>query len=668
MVMHLRGSVRGVEGVFLRAEVFWSVAANSVNDEPTRDRGVTTMTRRAVALTIAGVCVMAQWCIAADAPPRDQLGREVKLRILVDKVMLPEEEWVTKEWIVKETADAGFNVFSPRSGHARLDEVAEVTAWCEKYGIYHMPWMRGSLTAPAGEEADGKRMLWAIGEQPLWSPNTDEFWEWTTKYIVEYAKMSAENPHIMGVFLDYENYAKGPRAGNLYGLSYDDVIMGKFAAHKEIELPELGLTERKPWLDEQGLHEEFEAFQVAHWRERCRTLRAAVDEHDPTFMFCIYPAPGTQFMVRACYEEWATDQAPLILADPWTYGRGSKLMPQPECLEINRGKLERGLVVPTEAGINFIYSGGIDPIVGGADPEFSGKNALMISEMTGGYWIFYVGPKYTGTHPEYFKWFKWANDAIVAGDFAKYHEPRETPEEVVTVAFDPEPNLPRLAPPQVTGETLEYPMTRIRGDTVMLVATEVGQQVEIVLRDLQLGRYTDPLGWELRDAALNRLDGGVIPLKETGTVKFTAEAGGIYVLGASAGQNTLSVLSSNAPIALFAGSGLGLISHAQRLYFAVPEGIEEFTLTARDGNGTETVRMNVYDPEDNLVATAQTTLTVSQVQATLTVGDFGGRAWAVELANADAGVLEDSRIILDEALPPASSLDPAHVFGMTAGE
>jgi hypothetical protein len=55
------------------------------------------------------------------------------------------------------------------------------------------------------------------------------------------------------------------------------------------------------------------------------------------------------------------------------------------------------------------------------------------------------------------------------------------------------------------------------------------------------------------------------------------------------------------------------------------------------------------------------------VQVTVTVGDFGGRAWAVELANADAGVLEDSRIILDEALPPAFSLDPAHVFG-AAGE
>ena len=78
----------------------------------------------------------------ADSPraaTRDQLGRSVKLRVLVDKVMQPTAGWITEEWMVKATADAGFNVFSPRSGHDRLDEVRQVTTWCKRYGIYHMP-------------------------------------------------------------------------------------------------------------------------------------------------------------------------------------------------------------------------------------------------------------------------------------------------------------------------------------------------------------------------------------------------------------------------------------------------------------------------------------------------------------------------------------------------
>ena len=257
--------------------------------------------RKLAAVVVLLSILAAPLASSAEAPPREQLGREVKLCIVVDKDMQPEEKWKTEEWMIEETANAGFNVFSPRIGFDDLDAVRKVTEWCEKHGIYHMPWMRGSLTAPDGPEANGKRMVWANGiEQPLWSPNADEFWTWTEKYILEYAKMSAENRHIMGVFLDYENYAPG-RSGNLYSLSYDDIILGKFAASQKLDLPELALDAREAWLNEQGLHDAFEAFQVNHWRERCRRLRQQVDAHDPTFQFCIYPAPGTPFMVQATY-------------------------------------------------------------------------------------------------------------------------------------------------------------------------------------------------------------------------------------------------------------------------------------------------------------------------------------------------------------------------------
>ncbi len=289
--------------------------------------------------------------VCADPPQpieRGQLGRGVKLRILVDKVMQPTAGWVTQEWMVKATAEAGFNVLSPRHGQERLDEVRQVAAWCQQYGIYYMPWMRGSLGAPSGPAADGKRIVWAHGgEQALWSPNADEFWQWTTRYIVEYAKISRENRHLMGVFLDYENYSPGGE-GNLYSLSYDDVILAKFAKAKGIELPKLAPSERKPWLEKEQLHDEFAKFQVDHWRGRCRELRQAVDEHDPTFQFCIYPAPGTPFMVEATYPEWATQNAPLILADPWVYGRPSNLIPQKEALELNRDKLLQGMETPEE--------------------------------------------------------------------------------------------------------------------------------------------------------------------------------------------------------------------------------------------------------------------------------------------------------------------------------
>ena len=367
---------------------------------------------------------------AADQPPRCELGRSIKFRILVDKVMQPEGQWHTEAWMVAEAAAAGFNVWSPRRGHEDLDEVRQVNAWCRENGIYHMPWMRGTLGSPEGDAAAGKRVVWASGpEQPLWSPNSDEFWEWTRRYVVEYARMAATDSTLIGVFLDYENYAPGVNGGNLYDLSYDDLILTAFATAQQVALPHLELSARRTWLEEQGLHEAFAEFQIAHWRERCRALRAAVDEYAPAFQFCIYPAPGTLFMTAATYPEWATPAAPLILADASIYGRPGLWAEHDVALEANHAKLsERQTWADGQPGGPYMYAGGLDPVVTGADPEFSGRNAVMSSELTDGYWIFYEGPTYAGTHRDYFNWFTRANQAIQSGDWEFWRRPRETPD------------------------------------------------------------------------------------------------------------------------------------------------------------------------------------------------------------------------------------------------
>lgn len=603
------------------------------------------------------------WTASTDAQPprREDLGRSVKLTILVDKVMQPTEDWVTKEWMVKEAAEAGFNVFSPRQGYDRLDEVVQVTEWCEKYGIYHMPWMRGTLTAPDGTEADGKRVVWASGnEQPLWSVNSDEFWQWTHRYIVEYARISAQNEHLMGVFLDYENYAPG-KEGNLYSLSYDDLIMGQFAEAKDITLPELGPTERKGWLEEQGLHDAFSEFQVNHWRERCRTLREAVDAHNPQFQFCIYPAPGTPFMVQATYPEWATEQAPLILADAATYGRPSRFLPEAEAVAANRQRLLDRMKTPQEAGIPFMYAGGIDPVVTGADPEFCGKNAVMICDVTDGYWIFYEGPTYEDDHPDYFHWFAWANKAIAESNFAAQHTPRETPEDWTLDVFGGAEAGLKLVPPPVTGETVELPLVRMRRENLILLAVKAGQPAKVVLRNHPVGRYTSLLAWDLRNAKMEKVASGMIPHNDQGTIEFTPDADGLYVLGASAGSCAYSIVSSNVPIGLSTVDGLSLIYGAERLYFSVPDGVEAFTIAAT-GSGAETVRVNVLAPDGSQAATGETTPEEQSVEVTAKTEGRAGQVWSLQVGRAAQGTLEDNSIKLDPALPPVLALSPAQVF------
>lgn len=602
--------------------------------------------------------VLAGSAARAQGTPRDELGRSVKMRIVVDKVMQKHTGWEAEEWMVEEAAGAGFNVYSPRVGHEKLDEVRRVAQWCADHGIYYIPWMRGSLAAPDGPEADGKRLVWASGnEQPLYSPNSDAFWDWTRKYVVEYAKLTADLPNCLGVFLDYENYARG-KEGNLYSLSYDDIILDKFAGAHALDIPELALDQRAGWLEEQDLADEFEAYQVAHWRERARALRQVVDAHAPEFQFCIYPAPGTPFMVEALYPEWATKDAPLILADASTYGRPSGFMGIREALEVNREKLERRKQVPVKAGIPHIYLGGIDPVVQGATPEFCGHNAAAIAGVTDGYWIFYEGPEYTTDHPEYFRWFEKANAAMARGE---YTLARESTSEALPPIFSGAAGVFALVPPEVPGETEEFPTVMLRRENLAVLALRAGHQAEVTLRHHRVGNYTANLHYIAAGPAMRKSITGEVPFEETAKLKLTPEEDGIWLLGMSAGGCAYSIVRANVPVGLYARDGLGLFRGAEALYFHVPEDAGECAVEAK-ASGGETSRVNVYAPDGALAATGQTARGKRTAKSTFRAGDAARQTWRIEVTRADEGTLEDNALRLLEPLPPVVALDKRHVF------
>lgn len=383
--------------------------------------------------------------VSAGTVDREALGRTEKMRILVDKVLMASEGWYMTQEHVREIAEAGFNVVSPRIGGNDMARVRRVALLAQKYGIYHMPWMRGTLRTKEDAPEDSK-LVWASGvEQDLYSPNSDELWDWMTELITGYAEISVDVPSLIGVFLDYENYA--PRSqGNCYALSYDTKIMREFARVKGIKLPELAPAERNAWLEKEGLQEQFREFQINSWRARCRKLRQAVDAVNPQFQFCVYPAPGTFFIKEAIYREWATAEAPLILADACTYGRPSALLPHEQSLQANRKRLQANVKFARGAGIPVIYLGGIDPLVAGADPEFCGKNAVMISEVSDGYWVFYEGPNYhRRDHKAYFHEFTRANRAITKGRFDLWRRKRVTRDEYGVTELDRETDKLQIA-------------------------------------------------------------------------------------------------------------------------------------------------------------------------------------------------------------------------------
>ena len=619
----------------------------------------------AIVLAIAGASAAGAQENARDLRRAD-LGKTVKFTCVVDKVMQAHKGWVVEEWMIREAAEAGFNIYSPRIGYDDLDAVARVTAWCDQYGIFHLPWMRGTLAVALDDPAaEGKRVVWADGsEQPLWSPNADELWAWMARYIVAYAAMGAKNEHLLGVFLDYENYAPGRHGGNLYALSYDRDILDRFAAVEGIAIPKLAPSEREPWLEARQLHARFEAFQIAEWRRRCRELRAAVDAHDPAFQFWLYPVPGTLFLQEAAYHELGTPNAPMVVADQTTYGRPSEFMPEAAAVAANRATLEKYMVIPRESGVSFRYAGGIDPVVRGADPEFCGKNAVAISEVTDGYWIFYEGPGYDGEHADYWKWFTWANRAIAAGRFAAQHEARQTPEGFVAALTD-QIGTTGFADPAAIGTPVDFPIIKLRGGNMALLACAEGIEATIDLRDIPLGSYTDPLHWELRAPDFTLIESGDIGHDAAGQVRFTPEAGGVYFLGLSAGACTYAITRANLPVALYAGKGMGTVHGAERLYFQVPADAANLMVKIQ-GSGGETVRVDVLEPDGSPAATAQTTLETTRVALPVDTGAKAGAIWSLSLLKADEGTLEDARVQL-EGVPPLLALDPRHVFRPAGG-
>jgi hypothetical protein len=378
---------------------------------------------RSILAILALVLVCASGCATRPTVTHPALAGE-PWRVLVDKVLMEDNGWVMTEDHIREMREAGFNVVSPRLGGEDMDRVRKVATFAGKHDMYYVAWMRGSLGTKTG-----LKYVYPDGHDcDIYSPNADELWDWMTETIVAQAKVSVEIPAMVGVFLDYENYGRG-KAGNCYGLSYDSEIIRQFALHIEVAIPEMPAEKRYDWLESHGLLRAFEKFQINAWRQRARELRRRVDEINPAFLFVLYPAPGTLLMTEALYPEWATKRAPLVLADACTYGRPAEFMAQPESLLTNRQRLLKGVSYARRRGIPHVYLGGIDPVCAGADPEFCGKNAAMISTVSDGYWIFYEGPEYRKDHPAYFQWFKKANEQIASGLITLQNEPRSEPED-----------------------------------------------------------------------------------------------------------------------------------------------------------------------------------------------------------------------------------------------
>ncbi len=579
-------------------------------------------------------------------------------RILVDKVLSLSNGWIMTPDHVAEIKTAGFNVVVPRIGADDASRVERVARMAAEQGIFYMPWIRGTLT----ENGDPKlRVTDANGRYGrLASPNSDALWQYWEERVLSYAKLAANVPSVLGVFLDFENYDKTKNVkigGNGYSLSYDEPILRQFCVAENLVLPDPLPDNRAEWLEQQSKTQAFHDFQIHGWRTRARALRQAVEAIAPNFQFFVYPA-STLFIREVVWREWHTPQAPLVMAEERTYYRHdydiSDAMNQMRNIVV-KARAELDAVDPT-----IRYMAGLDPVVRGANPEFEGKSAVLGAEFCHGYWVFYEGPKYADDHPDFFAWFRRANSAIANQDYSLWRQPAETPnpldEGMSKNALKVAGALlkPVSEDAVVPEANLKSSFTHRHGGLYQVFLRK-GERLRGRLQAIQHGRITSGSIASIMTPSGKLLATVHVKVKESADIDIIAPEEGIYGISIVSGNGKGRLILKNRNICIV-GPKMQLVGNQVPAYILPRAGAKIIELTIRTDLPGEHVQVTWSDPDGNIVFTGNT-----RDKGIITLrGETGGRseAWKLELTKA----IEDIYIELGDSCEPRLATHPSRLL------
>ncbi|MBS0011772.1 MAG: T9SS type A sorting domain-containing protein, partial [Bacteroidales bacterium] len=123
----------------------------------------------------------------------------------------------------------------------------------------------------------------------------------------------------------------------------------------------------------------------------------------------------------------------------------------------------------------------------------------------------------------------------------------------------------------------------IRHNSMFAVYLEAGEDLDVLVRSVLLGSYTNDVNWLLLSPEWDVLDQGSINAGGQDSIKFTAERSGTYFIDVSS-YSTANVISGNCFFAELATSAKKLQLYYSNIvrYFYVPEGSQSFNFGALD--------------------------------------------------------------------------------------
>ncbi len=551
---------------------------------------------------------------------------------------------------------------------AALDEYAD---WCEEAGLHFVPIVNylGGGNDRRFVEQSGRHFVETDGTHYYNTPCPADpvFWDCV---VTKRAQLVAEHSlthQIDGFALDPEMY--GGETTALPGVCVCEACFQEFLAYRGIKVHRPGDAHRASWLKEEGLYQDFGAWQLEQVEALARGTERAVHKLNPDLIIGVLLLD----QLGGYYNAWArglgTEEMPVIAFGESTYAwDGIPFMPSAREHFTRVGA--HATVCPGLFFTQFFAS------------EVSGRLFHMAQD-SAGYWLFTTlslmyppealadtGYRLTSSPRGYWRALRRANRELDRqARLGTRFRPRlqityASPEEVLEGAGLLKAAQADLRPLFETGQEVrpDVEPTIWRSERAYDILVEAGAMISATLEGRQLGRYTDMPIYALIAPDGTVLARGRLPLGQPVPLEVEAPASGIYRLVMRSKTNVFgaAVQMPHAVVTGAEGFGWHVCQYSSRMYFYVPPQVEQFSVTVNTSGSPEHARLLVWDPDGEQVANVQSsgskpTQAIAHLEPS---PQQRGKVWSFQIVKPDIGMLEDAWLTWDDRLPPYVAESP----------
>lgn len=471
---------------------------------------------------------------------------------------------------------------------------------------------------------------------------------------------------LAGFILDPETY--GIRGNYHHLICYCDTCWADFAAEHEVEgADDVAAAARMMWLVRNQMYPTYVAWLEREWEAVFHPIAEQLRERAPDLLLGNFHYLDTPYH-RALLRALGTEDLPALVG--W------------ESPSYTGGLIDgaKQAAYYDAIGVHAVDVGG--QWIGRLMPETAAIHAYQTAMHTAGYWLFNsstlrrnweeTGPDspYYLPRPaeEYWAAYARANEEIdrkladpqyespLAVDLGSKLAMPAVPAspEALAEALMGNQDLVPLHPGAAAAPETSAPTVRSRG--IMLAWMEAGETLAGTVETIQVGSYPTNATWALLDPSGEEMASNMVPLGEIEELSIEAPATGVYTLFVQADKNAIRADLNVAHYVLreYLEDIVWLVYEPPPLYFFVPAGAEEFSLSARAGGGQEGFDLRVFDADGECVLEETEAGGVYEFEVP---ADQRGRPWRMELTKTPDLVFEDAYIHL-EGCPPVYAVSP----------